>query len=140
MEIQKKKKLGDILNNIPKLKKYTPEEFDDYLETFEAIRELKKACFGFTLDPDYKEKVRIFELKWAVLRIKYGVSITNKCHVIIAHLIYFIMKSGKPLGEFSEQAIEAAHQKFKGQSHKNVEKFIPPPKKKITYIFKGGEN
>ena len=50
------------------------------------------------------------------------------------------MKSGKPLGEFSEQAIEAAHQKFKGQSHKNVEKFIPPPKKKITYIFKGGEN
>ena len=51
------------------------------------------------------------------------------------------LKSSKddPLGN-TEQAIEAAHQKFKGQSHKNVEKFIPPPKKKITYIFKGGEN
>ena len=52
------------------------------------------------------------------------------------------LKSSKddPLGN-TEQAIEAAHQKFKGQSHKNVEKFTPPPKKKKKKlnIFLRGE-
>ena len=48
------------------------------------------------------------------------------------------LKSSKddPLGN-TEQAIEAAHQKFKGQSHKNVEKFTTPQKK--LHIFLRGE-
>ena len=53
-----------------------------------------------------------FELKWIILKVKYKVSITNKCHIAITHVQQTIQRTGKALGEFSEQVVEATHQKF----------------------------
>ena len=48
--------INDILKNLQKLKKYVPDHYMDFLETFEALRDLKEACFGYTLSPDYYKK------------------------------------------------------------------------------------
>ena len=46
------------------------------------------------------------------MNIEYGVHASNKCHIIFTHLEQFIERQKKPLGEFSEQVVEAAHQKL----------------------------
>ena len=46
------------------------------------------------------------------MNIEYGVNATNKCCIIFTRLKQFIEKQKKPLGEFSEQVVEAAHQKL----------------------------
>ena len=46
------------------------------------------------------------------LNIEYGISIPNKCLVIFDHLEEFIERQGRPFGEFSEQVVEATHQKL----------------------------
>ena len=37
---------------------------------------------------------------------------TNNCHVNFSHLEEFICRQGRLLGDFSEQVVEAAHQKL----------------------------
>ena len=43
---------------------------------------------------------------------KYNLSITNKVHIIFSHIQEVIYKTGKGLGEGSEQSLEACHHKF----------------------------
>ena len=50
--------------------------------------------------------------KWTQLKEKFSASIPNKCHIIFDHLEEFIIRKNRPLGEFSEQVVEAAHQKL----------------------------
>ena len=73
---------------------------------------MKKSCYGYTLESNYASTIRNFELKWVVLKVKYKVSITNKCHIAFTHVQQAIERTGKALGEFSEQVVEATHQKF----------------------------
>ena len=47
-----------------------------------------------------------------ILHQIFKVTIPNKLHVIFEHVPYFIEKHKKPLGEFSEEVVEATHQKF----------------------------
>ena len=105
--------LQNFLDHLEELRAYVPEEFVDYIEALEALRILKKSCFGFTLDPDWYKSIRNFELKWIVLKVKFKVSVINKCHIIFTHVEQQILRTGRALGEFSEQAVEACHQKFK---------------------------
>ena len=51
--------------------------------------------------------------KWTQLKEKFSVCIPNKCHIIFDHLEEFIIRKNRPLGEFSEQVVEASHQKLK---------------------------
>ena len=44
--------------------------------------------------------------------LEYGIPVPNKCHIIFSHLEDFIERQCRPLGEFSEQVVEAAHQKL----------------------------
>ena len=53
------------------------------------------------------------EENWTKLKEKFGVSITNKSHIIFDHLEEFLSKRNRPLGEYSEQVVEASHQKLK---------------------------
>ena len=76
------------------------------------MNEEKKSCFGYKLSPDWYKTIKNFELKWTVLKIKHKVSIINKVHVLVDHIPQFILKTGKPLGEFSEQVVESCHQKW----------------------------
>ena len=45
-------------------------------------------------------------------KVKYNLSITNKVHIIFSHIQEVIYKTGKGLGEGSEQSLEACHHKF----------------------------
>ena len=62
----------------------------------------------------HKERIQTFKDDWTQLHLEFGVPITNKCHIIFDHLVleHFIDVQGKPLGEFSEQGVEDAHQKI----------------------------
>ena len=43
---------------------------------------------------------------------KLGISKINKIHAIVTHVPEFIKMTGKPLGIFSEQAMESVHHDF----------------------------
>ena len=57
----------------------------------ESLKEVKDSCFGYTLKDDYKVKIQKLKDDWTQLNLEFGVPVTNK---------------------FSEQVVEAAHQKL----------------------------
>ena len=101
-----------MLNNTEKMKDYVPNEYMDFVEAFEALNEVKKNCFVYEAGKNWYSSIRNFELKWIVLKVKYNLSITNKVHIIFSHIQEVIYKTGKGLGEGSEQSLEACHHKF----------------------------
>ena len=47
-----------------------------------------------------------------LLKIKFNVTITPKCHIVLDNLEQVIDKKGKAVGQDSEQVLETCHQKF----------------------------
>ena len=47
-----------------------------------------------------------------VLKIKFNVTITPKCHIVFDHLEQVIDETGKAIGKDSEQVLETGHQNF----------------------------
>ena len=101
-----------LLKHTTELKKIVPEYLHIFVDCMDSLNDVKKACFGFTLDQNYKEKKEELEDLWNILHENFGVTIPNKCHVIFSHVPEFIKRQKKPLGEFSEQVVESAHQKL----------------------------
>ena len=101
-----------LLNNLDKLKNVIPGEFLIFVETLEALKNVKEACFGAEAHPDYKEIIKEFESKWEDLYFEHGIWFTNKVHVIIDHVPQAIERTGKGLLGSSEQVVEATHAKF----------------------------
>ena len=58
----------------------------------DSLNDVKKVCFGFTLDQNYKEKIEELEDLWNILHENFGVTIPNKCHVIFSHVPEFIKR------------------------------------------------
>ena len=83
-----------------------------YLWTVWTVEQLRKSCFGFSLDQNYKECIKKFRDDWIQLNLEFGVTIPNKCHIIFSHLEDFIERHKKPLGGFTEEVVEAAHQRL----------------------------
>ena len=71
-----------------------------------------KACFGKTVDPNYKEIINKFEECWNDIYIQYGIPFINKAHIIIAHVPQVIKRTGKGLFNQSEEVVEATHALF----------------------------
>ena len=101
-----------LLKKIDKLREIIPEEYHIFVDTFESLNDVKESCFGFYLGQNYKETIRKLEKNWLILFKKYNVNITNKCHVIFKHVEEFIDRKKRPLGKYSEQVVEVAHQKL----------------------------
>ena len=101
------------MKHISELREIIPDDFHIFIDTFQALNDVKKSCFGFTLGENFSEKIKVMEEKWTQLKEKFNVSIPNKCHIIFDHLEEFIIRKNRPLGEFSEQVVEASHQKLK---------------------------
>ena len=101
-----------LLENTSKIRAVIDDELQIFVNCMDSLYELKLACSGYSLQEDYKEKIKVFKDDWTQLHIEYGVKITNKVHIIFAHLEDFIDRQKRPLGEFSEQVVEAAHQKL----------------------------
>lgn len=101
------------MKRISELREIIPDDFHIFVDTFQALNDVKKSCFGFTLAENYSEKIKLMEEKWTQLNEKFKVSIPNKCHIIFDYLDEFIIRKNRPLREFSEQVVEASHQKLK---------------------------
>ena len=84
-----------------------------FLETLESFRDVVDSCFGFLLDPYYKQVLAKFRDKFSVLQKMFNVSMTNKLHIISTHVEDFCDQVGRGLGEYSEQETENAHSALK---------------------------
>ena len=91
-----------VLNNLDRLRDYVPNHFHEYVDTLEAFQDVKSGCFGYKLAPDYFKRIRTFELKMVILRIKFKVSVLLKCHVVFEHVQQVILETGRAIGQDSE--------------------------------------
>ena len=101
-----------VLKNLDSLMEVLPSKFSSFMDTLLAFRDVNDSCFGFILDPFYKQILAKFTDSYKKLREQFGISITNKIHVICTHLEVFFNLVGRGLGEFSEQETENAHSSF----------------------------
>ena len=104
--------VNKLLKNTSKIRSAIEDNLHIFVDTMESLKEVKDACFGYTLKEDYKVKIQKFKDDWTQLNLEFGVPVTNKCHIILEHVDDFIVTQKKPLGEFSEQVVEAAHQEL----------------------------
>ena len=81
-----------LLKHTTELKKIIPEYLHIFVDCMDSLNDVKKACFGFTLDQNYKEKKEELDNLWNILHENFGVTIPNKCHVIFSHVREFIKR------------------------------------------------
>ena len=79
------------------------------IEAFKCFNLVVEACFGFILQPDFDEKIEAFKRSYLMIP---GASVTPKVHMVFHHITDFISRKGSPLGPYSEQSVETAHQDF----------------------------
>ena len=101
-----------VMNNLPSLAEVLPSHLSAFLLTLESFRDVVNSCFGFLLDPYFKDVLAKFRQNFLALNKEFGVSITNKIHIILNHVQEFCELTDKALGEFSEQETENAHTAF----------------------------
>ena len=65
-------------------------------------------CF-WSLKVNFRFAIENFRRDFLTLHQKFGISITNKIHIIIDHVEDYISKSGKGLGRITDQTVEALH-------------------------------
>ena len=83
--------------------------FYDFLMAFKAF---KDTFFTTELATNYREVAINFKNKLSLLNNILGVPITPKLHVMAEHVLEWVDKHGKALGQHSEQAVEAVHSTF----------------------------
>ena len=90
-----------LLKHTSELKKNVPEYLHIFVDCMDSQNDVKKACFGFTLEQNYKEKIEELEDLWNTLHDNFGVTIPNKCHVIFSHVPQLKNKTGHSQGHQS---------------------------------------
>ena len=63
-----------LLDNLASLEEFVPEKFQNFVQCLKLFSVVKKACFGMTLCPDYRQKIQDFEVSYRQL----GISVTPK--------------------------------------------------------------
>ena len=101
-----------VLKNLDLLEEIIPPQFLPFLQCLKNFRDTLDSCFGYSLDPYYKDVIERFKSSFNQLREAFGCSETNKLHIIFNHVEDFIEEVGRPLGEYSEQELESSHSKF----------------------------
>ena len=84
-------------------------ELKDFTDCLRKLSVVDKVANDSTLAPDYKEKIKAFEDSWMVLHDKYKVTIPNKVHIIVTHLVEYFDERGITLNQTSDQTIESVH-------------------------------
>ena len=63
------------MKHISELREIIPDDFDIFMDTFKALNDVKKSCFGFTLEENYTENIKLMEEKWTQIKERFNVSI-----------------------------------------------------------------
>ena len=72
-----------------------------------------ESVMGFTLDPDYLKMIENLRRSFDSINSNFDVTAEiPKLHIVLTHVTSFLAKTKGALGEFSEQALEAAHSLF----------------------------
>ena len=127
----------DLLKNIHKLEQMLMEAgaynpCKPILAAFQAFNEVKKACFGMELHPNYREHIKNFYNAFLNLMdycksLDIKLNVTNKVHAVFAHIHQFLERQKARglnfgLSYWSEQASECVHKDFEslwtGSSYK----------------------
>ena len=83
-----------------------------FVDCMDSLQKVRKACSGLTLDGNFKEYIEDFKADWTQLNHEFVISFPNKVHTITCHLAEFIDRQKKSPGEFTEEVVEAAHQRL----------------------------
>ena len=85
------------------------------IDTIQAFDWVVESCFSKELIGDYKGAIKSFSKLYTDLHNNFGVSVTVKLHLVMAHLIPQIKKRhpGYGIGVLTEQSFESAHHEFK---------------------------
>ena len=87
--------------------KILPRKLKPYGTALKALNEVRIACFGQDLDPNFKAKILKFKSTFA----KLPMEVFPKVHIVFDHIGDFCDKYG-PLGPFAEQSFESVHYAF----------------------------
>ena len=97
-----------LLRKAPALKRVLPRNLKKYAIALMSFNKVVHACFGNTLDKDYKLKIDEFKMDY----LNVGISVTPKVHCVFEHVSEFISRRGMSLGKYAEQASESVHCDF----------------------------
>ena len=86
------------------------KDLKPFVDTLRSIGDLYSKCCGGVLKEGYQQAILNFTDNWMILHEEFGVSITNKVHIIISHFQDYFDLTGKALGETTDQLTEACHQ------------------------------
>ena len=90
-----------LLQKLSKLKKEIPRKLWIYIGVLQAFKnKVRISCFGQDLKPGFKKDIANFEKAYQ----KLNIPMTNKVHILVAHVADFCDRKGRGLGFFSEQA------------------------------------
>ena len=97
--------LRRLLDNLMLVEEIVPQEFNDFVDIFKALREIKLSMIGNNLtycsprpNPYFRNVVKNFENKWTHLQQKYGITSPSKVHIICEHIPEYIESKGMALG------------------------------------------
>ena len=79
-----------------------------YVHIFRCLNKVIVSGFGMTLDSQFESNISEFKDVY----VNLGISITPKVHILVNHVPYFLNKHNRPLGWYSEQALESTHYDF----------------------------
>ena len=110
-----KKVLDHIDQFVERVLWYAAHEVIPHLNFLRAFARVVHSCFGFELQPDYAEQIRLAREAFESL-VEATADQTGKCrvrwfykvHVVLHHVEEFVEEYG-PLGPYSEQAGETVH-------------------------------
>lgn len=99
-----------LLRNVDLLEDVCPKEPNvlRYVKAFRCFNEVVVSCYGSSLQPDFREKIRNFQNAYLQLPL----NVTPKVHSIFFHIPEFCASVGRGLGHYSEQVIESLHHSF----------------------------
>jgi hypothetical protein len=98
-----------VFVNLESLAEVLPSHFSAFMFTLESFRDVVSPCFGFLLDPFFRDVLAKFKVNFMTLQREFKFSVTHMIYIILTHVQEFCELAEKALGEFSEQETENAH-------------------------------
>ena len=88
-----------------------------YYDFLIEFKKFKDTFFGNVLPSNFEVVAACFKAQLTLLYATQGVPITTKLHMMADHVIEWVSKHGRALGEEGEQAVEAVHASFDALWH-----------------------
>ena len=110
-----------ILKNLDSLEVNILErqpELVPFVQCLKDFRQIKWACFGANLEPEYEIAIAKFRDSFICCKelaelLGHKLSLTWKLHIVMTHVAPFVKFHNCGLGRYAEQVGEAIHAKFK---------------------------